>query len=102
MTIANIGYNVNAQQRWPKQVIRVHLKSGTILTRTIQNSSIVSNTEEQLTVDTAWPSTYTVDDIERVEFLEKVRLDVDDIVIVHYNGLGQAECIVPIKEVENS
>jgi len=102
MTIENIGYVANAQQRWPKQVIRIHLKSGTILTRTIQNSSVISNVEEQLTVDTAWPATYTPDDIERIEFLEKVRLDVDDITIVHYNGLGQAECIVPIKEVENA
>ena len=102
MTIANIGYVVNAHERWPKQVIRVHLKDGTILTRTIQNSSIVDNMIEQLTVDTPWAASYTVDDIERVEFLEKVRIDVDDIVIVHYNGLGQAECVVPIKEVENS
>lgn len=102
MTITNIGYNVNAQERWPKQVIRVHLKAGTILTRTIQNSSIVSTTEEQLTVDTPWPATYSPDDIERVEFLEKVRIDVDDITIVHYNGLGQAECVVPIKEMENA
>jgi len=102
MTITNIGYVVNAQERWPKQVIRIHLKAGTILTRTIQNSSIVSTTEEQLTVDTPWPATYSPDDIERVEFLEKVRIDVDDITIVHYNGLGQAECVVPIKETENT
>ena len=102
MTIANIGYVTNAHERWPKQVIRIHLKDGTILTRTIQNSSIVSNMEEQLTVNTPWPASYTADDIERIEFLEKVRIDVDDIVIVHYNGLGQAECVVPIKEVENS
>lgn len=101
MTIKNIGYVINAHERWPKQVIRVHLKSGTILTRTIQDSSIISATEEQLTVDTAWPSTYEPDDIERIEFLEKVRIDVDDIIIVHYNSLGQAECIVPIREMEN-
>lgn len=102
MNIEMIGYTVNAQQRWPKQVIRVHLKNGTILTRTIQNSSIVDKDNEQLTVDTAWATTYTPAEIERIEFLEKVRLDVDDIVITHYNALGQAECVVPLKEVENS
>lgn len=102
MTIRNIGYVTNAFERWPKQIIRIHLKDSTILTRTIQNSSIVSNMEEQLTVDTPWPASYTADEIERIEFLEKIRIDVDDIVIVHYNGLGQAECIVPIKEVENN
>jgi hypothetical protein len=100
LTMGNIGYTVNAQQRWPKQVIRVHLKAGTILTRTIQNSSEVSVETEQLTLDASWPATYTPDDIERIEFLEKVRLDVDDIIIMHYNALGQAECVVPIKEVD--
>jgi hypothetical protein len=101
MTIANVGFTINARQRWSKEVIRIILTDGTILIRTISNSSIVSTTQEQLTVDIAWGETYTPDDIERVEFLEKVRLDVDDITIIHYNALGHSECIVPIKEIDN-
>jgi hypothetical protein len=101
MNIEHIGYTVNAQQRWPKQVIRVVFKDGSILYRTIQNSAVLSTTVEQLTVDKAWPATYTPDSIERIEFLERVRLDVDDITIIHYNGLGQSECVVPIKEATN-
>lgn len=101
LSIDNIGYTVNARQRWPKQVIRIIFKDGSILYRTIQNSAILSTTEEQLTLDAAWPAAYVPDDIERIEFLEKVRVDVDDIVIVHRNALGQAECVVPIKEIEN-
>ena len=101
LTIDNIGYTVNARQRWPKQVIRVIFTDDTILTRTIQNSAILSVDEEQLTLDTAWPDDFVPADIERIEFLERVRLEVDDIVITHYNALGQAECIVPIKEATN-
>jgi hypothetical protein len=101
LTIDNINYTVNAQQRWPKQVIRVIFKNGTILTRTIQNSAILSVNEEQLTLDASWPATYVPDDIERIEFLERVRLDVDNVVITHYNALGQSECYVPLKEAVN-
>ncbi|MCK5603630.1 hypothetical protein KAR91_17220 [Candidatus Pacearchaeota archaeon] len=101
LNMDNIGYTINARQRWPKQFIRIIFKDGSILVREIQNSAQVSEVQEQLTLDDSWPATYEPDEIERVEFLEKVRLDVDDIVIIHYNALGQSECIVPIKEVSN-
>lgn len=95
----HIGYTLNAYQRWPKQVFRLVLKNGTKLTRTIQNSSEVSSEEEQLTVDTPWPYDIAPEDIERCEFIEQVRLASDDIVITHFNALGEAECIAPTKEV---
>jgi len=100
-TMDHIGYTVNADKRWPKQVFRMHLKDGTILTRTIQNASEVSSSVEQLTVDTAWPYDIEPEDIERVEFLEKVRFDTDDIIIVHYNALGESQSIVATKEVSD-
>ena len=101
LNMDNIGYTINAYQRWPKQFIRIIFKDGSILVREIQNSAQVSETQEQLTLDDSWPATYEPDEIERIEYLEKVRIDVDDIVIIHYNALGQSECIVPIKEVSN-
>lgn len=101
INMENIGYTINAYQRWPKQFIRVIFKDGTILIREIQNSSEVSAVQEQLTLDASWPATYEPEDIERIEYLEKVRIDVDDIIIIHYNALGQAECTVAIKEVDN-
>jgi len=101
MTIQRVGYTFNARNRWPKSTIRIHFTDDSILVRTIQNSAVLSEIEEQLTLDDTWPTTYTPDDIKRVEFLEKVRLDVDDITIIHYNGLGCAECIVPLKEIDN-
>jgi len=100
ITMENIGYTVNARERWPKQVVRVVFTDGSMLTRTIVNSAEVSRSVEQLTLDDTWPATYQPEDIERIEFLERVRIAVDDIVIVHYNALGQSQCIVPIKEVD--
>ena len=101
LNMEHIGYTINARERWPKQVIRVVFKDGSILVRTIQDSAELSSVQEQLTLDAAWPATYTPDEVERIEFLEKIRLDIDDIVITHYNALGQSECVVPIKEVVN-
>jgi len=98
-TMDSIGYTVNAYQRAPKDYFRMHLKDGTILTRTIVGSAEISASEEQLTVDSPWPYDIDPEDIERVEFLEKVRINVDDIVITHYNALGQSKCFVPTKEV---
>jgi len=98
-TMDNIGYTNNVNNRWPKKVFRLHLKDGTILTRTIQNSSEVSTAVEQLTVDVVWPYNIEPTDIERVEFLTKVRFATDDIMIVHNNALGWAECVVPTVEV---
>ena len=98
-TMDNIGYMNNTNDRWPKQVFRMHLKDGTILTRTIQNSSEVSSLVEQLTVDIVWPYNIEPADIERVEFLTLVRFATDDIVIVHNNALGWARCVVPTIEV---
>jgi len=99
LTMDHIGYVVNADDRWPKQVFRVHLTDGTILTRTIQSSSEISTSEEQLTVDTVWPYNIEPEDIERIEFLTKVRFATDDIVITHNNAIGWAECVVPTIEV---
>jgi len=77
----------------------MHLKDGTILVRTIVNSVEATSDTEQLTVDTPWPYDIQPADIERIEFLQKVLLDTDDIVITHLNALGHATCVVPTKEV---
>jgi hypothetical protein len=95
----NIGYTINARNRSPKDYFRMHLKNGTILTRGIVLSAEASEAEEQLTVDAPWPYDIEPEDIERVEFLEKVRINIDDIVITHYNALGQSHCVVPTIEV---
>ncbi len=99
LTMDSIGYVENADDKWSKQVFRIHLNDGTILTRTILSSVKVSASVEQLTVDDVWPYDIEPEDINRIEFLEKVRFDTDDIIITHLNALGEAECFVPTKEV---
>ncbi|MCP4993147.1 MAG: hypothetical protein GY934_05085 [Gammaproteobacteria bacterium] len=98
-TMDNVGYTVNARDRAPKDFFRILLLNGTELTRTVVSSSEVSTAVEQLTVDSPWPYNIEPEDIERIDFLEKVRISVDDIVITHYNALGQSKAILPIKEV---
>jgi len=95
----NVGYALNAYQRESKKYIRVHLVDGTVLDREITASVENSTAEEQITVDAAWPYDIAVDDINRIEFLSEVRLDTDDIVLIHYNALGQSKCMVAVKEV---
>jgi len=99
ITMDFIGYTVNADGRAPKDEIRVWLKDGTLLERTITGYAELSQAEEQLSVDSPWPYDIEVDDIERIEFIEKVRLNVDDITITHYNALGLTKTFVPTKEV---
>ena len=98
-TMDNIGYTINARDRAPKDFFRMLLKDGTELTRTVVSSSEVSTAVEQLTVDDPWPYDIDPDDIERIDFLEKVRINVDDVVITHYNALGQSKTFIPTKEV---
>lgn len=98
-TMDNIGYTVNARDRAPKDYFRLLLTNGTEITRTVTNSAEVSIAVEQLTVDSPWPYDIEVADIARIDFLEKVRLNIDDIVITHYNALGQSKTFMPTKEV---
>jgi hypothetical protein len=95
----HIGYGINAQGRDPKAEIRIWLKNGTLLERTIVAYAELSASEEQLTMNTTWPYDIQPEDIERIEFVEKVRLDVDDITITHYNALGQTRTFIPTVEV---
>lgn len=97
----NVGYTVNAYQRESKKYIRVHLIDGTVLDREIVDSSEVDISEEQIVVSSAWPYTIEIEDIDRIEFLSEVRLDTDDIVLIHYNALGLAKCMVAVKEVSS-
>lgn len=99
LTIYNVGYSRYAKQRTPKVDIRVVLKSGTIYTRTITNSSEVDAVTEQLTLSSSIAQTFTADEVERIEFLEKVRIDNEDITIEHRSSNGEAKIAFPVKVV---
>lgn len=99
MPIKNIGYAQFVQARQPKNVVRVTLTNGTTLVRTITGATEISAEREDLTIDVNWPSTIQPSDIERIEYVEKVRLDADGISIEHLRGGMDRTINVPIKDV---
>jgi hypothetical protein len=80
--------------------IRVVLHDGTTYSRSITAWQIVSSTKERLTVGVVWSATVQVADIDRIEYVDLVRLDTDDVVIEHQNALGWARCEVPVIRVQ--
>lgn len=104
ISVANVGYTQFVQSRQPKNVIRVTFNNGDpALLRTVVSSSIVDSSKETLTLDGVWPSAYTADEIERIEYVEKVRFDSDRIRIRH-SGAGAGKSALfsaPFKAVFN-
>lgn len=84
LVISNVGYTdeINAVQ--PRDFIRVVFNDGTAsITRQILSVVEDSATQETLTLDDTWASTYTADQIDRVEHLAEVRIATDDVRIRH-------------------
>lgn len=98
LTIEACGYTDFAQGRRGK--IRVHLTSGSVIERVVLSSVYISSTVERLTVNEEWGETATAGEIDRIEYLDLVRLDSDDIVITHQNAIGNARCEVPVAFVD--
>lgn len=98
MDVTNVGYTQFVRSRQPKNVIAITLTNGTVLMRTITDSVVTSPTVETLEVDTNWPSTITPAQIERVEYVEKVRLDDDDVEIEYEPG-HLAHMVAPVMVV---
>jgi hypothetical protein len=95
LTIRNIGYAKHIDERQPKDVLQVVLKDGTELTRAISSSSEVDEDTETITVDSQWGQNVALDEIERVNFVEKTRLASDDVTIEHRGALGNAVVMAP-------
>lgn len=96
--VTNVGYAQFVRNRQPKNVIRVNFVNGDPpLLRTITASANTSPTVDQLTVDVNWPNTITPAEISRIEYVEKVRFDTDDIRI-SYSPIAQiAHMVAPVK-----
>ena len=97
--IVNVGYDQFVRERQPNDVIQVRLKDGTEFIRTITGSDPIDDDTEQITIDTGWPQDINVGDIDRISFVEKVRLASDEVAITHERGGGQARVIFPVKAV---
>lgn len=100
LVVSNVGYFQFARNLQPKNRIRVLFNNGDpTLNRTITTSTELSATQEQLTLDAVWPSSVTVSEIDRIEFVEKVRLDTDRVVIRHDLGHRTSRVRVPVRTV---
>lgn len=99
LTIANVGYTRYAKQRTPKLDLRIILNDGTTFTRTVTASSEVDASTEQLTLSSVIAQNIAPEDVARIEFLEKVRIDSDEIVIEHRSANGEANIGFPVRVV---
>jgi uncharacterized protein YqfB (UPF0267 family) len=99
ITIVNVGYTRYAKQRTPKLDLRIILNDGTTFTRTVTNSSEVDASTEQLTLSSVIAQNIAPGDVARIEFLEKVRIDSDEIVIEHRSANGEANIGFPVRVV---
>lgn len=94
--ITNMGYTTLLQSAQPRNIIRVVVNDGTKLIRTVLSSIEVDSETERLTVDSTWGVNVPLANIERVEYVEKVRADSDEIRIIHESGQGDATIQMPI------
>lgn len=84
VTIKNVGFATFVGQRQPFAAVRLVLNDGTTFTRTINASSVVSPTAEQITVSSSFSgSLITVAQIKRLELLMLVRCKDDRITFEH-------------------
>lgn len=85
MLIESWGYADHIRSQGPMNVIRLTKTDGTTVIRTV-TAATDNGTTESLTVDSNWDSDILAADVARVDILEKVRFDSDDIVIDHLPG----------------
>ena len=101
MTVDLVGYSRFVRERSPRKSFRITFTDGSTLTRTITDSTEISATEEQLTLDNTWPSTKTPAQVQRIEHIGPARLATDDVEILHAE-IGRATLVVPARTVFDS
>lgn len=89
MDIDYVGYTDFINGNEPNKSLYVVLNDGTIYTRQVESSSIVSETTERLVLDEVWPANIPYTDIKFVSFLRLGRFANDQFEINHNNS-GQA------------
>lgn len=99
--VDDVQYVSAVRNRQPRNIVRLHKFDGTATSpKLITGSSVPAPGTERLSIapDTVG-ETATVAEIQRLEIIEKVRLDRDDIVIRHFDALGTAQVRAPIRTV---
>lgn len=99
IVVRNVGFTRFAQQRGRYRYLRIRMTDGTVIDAEIQSSAEVSAHEEQLGLSATAGQTYAPEDFAQIQFLEKVRIDKDDIQITHLDALGQARIFFPVRSL---
>jgi hypothetical protein len=81
--VVNTGYTDHVQSRAPHDYLRVVKTDGTTIVREILSSSVISPAVEQLSVASNWGVDVALVDLDRVEFVEEVRLASDIVEFTH-------------------
>jgi len=100
MQIDNVGYTQFSGDRVPRNLIRLTTVSGDEYIASVSSASVIDADNESLAITVimknqaaagpTWPDSLAVADIERVDFVQKVRLDQDRIQITHDDAAGTA------------
>ena len=95
--IEHIDYTRFIQSRESKVTFKITFTDGTSLVRVVQSSADHPSdaTLERLTLDTTWPASRTVAEVDRVEFYEKVRFNTDNFSL-RYSRDGVAKLTAPV------
>lgn len=96
LDVQNVGYGQFVQHRQAKNAIRVVFNDGTADQLYNVTGSSFARGVDVLVLDQNWPATYTPAQIERVEYVERVRFDSDDIRIRYSRGGLHAHVLAPV------
>jgi len=98
--VEDVQYSTLVQERQARNTIRVVLKDGTVSDPVVVTAStITAPGVDRLTVTPAINVTATVDEIERVEYVHKVRLDTDKVSMSFKDSNGNMRVGIQTKEV---
>lgn len=96
--VTSIGYPTYAKSREPYSLLHVEFTDGTSLVRTVSSAVNVDADTDRLTLGDTWPSTKTVDEVERIEFYDLVRFKADEL-LLRYRRIGSASARLPVIRV---
>lgn len=100
LNVLDWGYSRYVGERTPRNIIRLTEVSGTTHIRVITASSQQAGGVDQLELDDVWPATIAQADVERIEYVEKVRLDTDSPRIRYLQGnMDTAYLVAPVRVV---
>lgn len=99
--VENTSYSQTVESLSPRRDIRVSFNNGSApILRRITSAVEVSSAIERLTLDSTWPSNVPLDEIERIEFVEKQRFATDTFSIEYQlGGARAARMSAPVRTV---